>query len=98
MTTSHRKLLMFATMAAVVFLGMSVLFGNLSSTTTSAGTEDDLGLGVTGWLEVGRHRDGWHVGDFHLWAMLLEIFVAIVLTWILSTILSILKHVAQKKA
>ena len=85
-------------MAVVVFMGMSVLFGDLSSTTTSAGTEDDLGLGMTGWLEVGRHRDGWHVGDFHFWAMLLEIFVAVVLTWILSKILSILKHVAQKKA
>jgi len=75
---------MLAAMAVVVFMGMSLLFGDLSSTTTSAGTEDDLGLGVTGWLEIGRHRDGWHVRNFHFWSMLFEIVVAAVLTWILS--------------
>jgi hypothetical protein len=77
----------------VVFTVMNLIFADVSSTTTSSGTEDDLGIGFTGWLEVGRHAGGWHVGYFHFWSMLLEILVAVVLTWILSKLSARTKRV-----
>jgi hypothetical protein len=84
MTIVHRKSLALAIMTLVVFVGLSLLFHCLSSTTTGAGTEDELDLGVTGWLQLIRNRDGWHVASFHFWPMLLEMIVAVVLALVFS--------------
>jgi hypothetical protein len=77
MTTSQKKLLSITTFAVVAFIGMGLLFGDMSSTATGFGTEDEFGLGITGWLVIVRNSEGWHVEEFHFWLMLLELAGAV---------------------
>jgi len=80
MTKQFRDSLSFGMMTLLVF----ILISYLMSTDFSTSANEDLSFG---WLQLHRHGLDWSIEHVRFGMLLLDVSIAIVLTWILSKIL-----------
>jgi len=86
--TTFQSRLSFLVMTILVFIVLHVFLFNSSS----SGPNTDISLS---WLELHRHGDNWTIGDFHPIGLIVVVFVAALVTWILS---KILRHQAAQQS
>src|SRR5262245_8090646 len=82
----------FATMAVLIFIALNLLLSGGFST----GPHVYVHLGLTDWLELHRYQGSWSVENIGVLRLLLEICLAVLLTWILSAILGRVRPGSRK--
>lgn len=83
MRTDFKHIASFATMALLIFVGMTVLLVGRIST----GPNEIYSLGLTGWLSILNHHTTFSINQFSFLWLLLETCVALALTGLLSLLL-----------
>jgi len=81
MTEAFRDRLSLAVMGVLVFITLNFI---LCDDVSLSAPEEDLSFG---WLAFHRHGVTWSFEHFHLCSLVLEICVAVGLTWLLSKML-----------
>ncbi|MBI5388178.1 MAG: hypothetical protein HZA90_26230 [Verrucomicrobia bacterium] len=92
MTKPVEKSLSFAAMALVVFSGMTLLvWGGIST-----GPHTYFQLGLTGWLTLHRYRNSWSLDRVEPVLLVVELGLAMLLTWILARVFDWVKSARRK--
>jgi hypothetical protein len=80
MAKQFRDSLSFVTMTFLVF----ILISYFMSTGYSTSANEDLSFG---WLQLHRHGLDWSIEHFRFGILMLDVLLAIALTWIMSKVL-----------
>jgi hypothetical protein len=80
-------------MTIVIFIGMSLLLGGGIST----GPHVYWYWGLTHWLTLHRYGDNWSVDDIKFLSVVVEIAVAVLLTWVLLKILAVVRQFGKSR-
>ena len=92
MTTLFQNRLSFVMMTFAVFIGMTLLlWGGIST-----GPHTYFELGFPGWLTLHRYGDTWSFDHIDVVALILQIGVAALLTWILATVFDRVRYARRK--
>jgi hypothetical protein len=81
-------------MTVLIFIGLNLL----ALVSISTGSDVHLHVGVTGWLQLHRSQGSWSVEHVSVLGLAVQLCLAILLTWILSTVLRRRRYDCQTAA